>query len=261
MARRRTLGLALGGGAARGFAHIGVLKALSDHDIHPDMVAGTSAGSLVGALYCAGYSWYDILLEAKSVDWKDLIRPTIPTMGLFGLDGLESIIDDLVARRTIEQLPRPFRAVAVDLCRGDEVVFDRGSVNHAVRASCNVPGVFVPFVDADRVLVDGGLLNNVPADVVRQMGAEVVIGVNLNSDATDPVPAPDNVIQILLRSAALFMNATVLKAREAADLLIEPDLQGFAYHDLTRYEELVHRGEMATIAALEKIQSLLKGKK
>ena len=241
----------------RGFAHIGVLKVLADHGLKPAAVAGTSAGSLVGALFCAGYSWYDILLEANSIEWKDLIRPTLPTHGLFGLDGLEQILEGMIGTRGIEELPIPFRAVAVDLTTGTEMVFDRGPVHHAVRASCSVPGIFVPVQHERRVLVDGGLLNNVPADVVRSMGTDVVIGVDLNADAVDPTEPPENVVQILLRSAAVFMNLTVSKAHQAADVMVAPDLRGFSYHDLSRVDELVERGEMAMAGVIETVHSLM----
>lgn len=251
--RKKTLGLALGGGAARGFAHIGALKALDDAGISPQFVAGTSVGSLVGALYCAGRRWSEILAKAEGMDWRDLVTLTFPRLGVVKPEGLRDLLEELVGQRSVEELPIPFAAVAVDLVSAREVVLDSGPVSRAVLASCSIPGVFVPVLEEDSVLVDGGVLNAVPADVVRRMGAEFVIAVDLNADVRGAGGHPENILDVLVRSMAVFMKATSGKGLDHADCTVQPDLKGFSYHDMARGRELFERGERAMREALEHV--------
>lgn len=255
--RKKSVGLALGGGAARGFAHIGVLKALDEAGITPGYVAGTSVGSMVGALYCAGHGWQEIMAKAEDMDWRDLVTLTFPKLGVVKPEGIRELLDDLVGQRNVEELSIPFAAVAVDLVAAREVVLDSGPVGRAVLASCSIPGVFVPVMEEDDVLVDGGVLNAVPADVVRSMGAEFVIAVDLNADVRGTGEHPENILDVLVRSMAVFMSATSGKGLKEADCVIQPELKGFSYHDMSRGKELFELGEQAARKALDQVRDRL----
>jgi NTE family protein len=251
----RKIGLALGGGAARGFAHIGVLKVLEEKNVRVHCVAGTSAGSLIGSLFCSGLNWRELSELARDINWGDLVSPTWPTLGIVNPDKLEKTLDRVLRGRRFEQLSIPFRAVAVDITTGEEVVLDSGPVARAVRASCSIPGIFEPTEIAGRLLVDGGLLNNVPSDVLKEMGAEVLIGVDLNADRVTH-HRPENLLEVFYRSLNILIHNSAQKARRAADIMVEPRLEEFAYHDLGRSDELIERGERAMAAQMEKLKGL-----
>ena len=177
------IGLVLGGGAARGWAHIGVLEVLEEAGIKPHCIAGTSIGALVGAVYAfGGIEGVRSLLD--SIDWKrmlGLIDPVLPKSGLVDGRRLEQLVRASVQEAEIQDLPIKFRAVAADLATGTEVIFDSGDVAEAVRASVSVPGLFTPVKRQDQTLVDGGLLNPVPVSVAREMGVDFIIVVDITS--------------------------------------------------------------------------------
>jgi NTE family protein len=178
------LGLALGSGAARGLAHIGVIRALQERHIPIDCVAGTSIGALIGAAYCAG-NLDALARDFNSFDWKrvaSLLDPVFPRSGLIDGQKVAAFLRTYVPFRNIEDLPLPFCAVATDMLTGDEVVLSRGDVIEAVRASIAVPGMLTPVRSNGRLLVDGGLVNPVPVNTTRAMGAESVVAVDLNHD-------------------------------------------------------------------------------
>ncbi|MFH2114207.1 MAG: patatin-like phospholipase family protein [Spirochaetota bacterium] len=243
--KKKNFGLALGGGAARGFAHIGVLKALDEAGLKPSFVAGTSVGSLIGALYCAGLSWQRIWQEAEELDWPDLVKITMPTMGLVNPDKLESLIERLVEGKTIEDLTVPFLAVAVDLVSGSETILASGPLGRAVRASCSIPGIFTPLDDGKRLLADGGIVNNLPARQVREMGAEFVVSVDLANSGWDQQKKPSNLLEVLFASTFIFMGNTGAQGRHASDLLVVPALTGFGFHDMSRKQEIMELGYQA----------------
>jgi len=251
----KRVGLALGGGAARGLAHIGVLKALEEEQIGIHCVAGTSAGSLIGSLYCAGMSWIQIKETAQGIDWGDLVSPTWPTLGIVNASKLERTLNGLLRRRRFEQLDIPFRAVAVDIASGEEVVLSSGPVAVAVRASCSIPGIFEPTELEGRLLVDGGLVNDVPTDVVSSMGADVVVGVDLNADRVIR-KRPENLVEVFFRSLNILIHNSAQRARRVADIMVVPRLAGFAYHDLKRLDELIAEGERAAREMIEELKSL-----
>ncbi len=260
MAARRSrgskVGLALGGGAARGLSHIGVLKVLEEEGIEVHCVAGTSAGSLIGSLYCAGLSWRDIKSTAKDIDWGDLVAPTWPTLGLAKSDRLEKTLGKILRNKSFADLLIPFRAVATDITTAEEVVLSTGPVAPAVRASCSIPGIFEPTEWEGRLLVDGGLLNDVPTDVVKDMGATVVIGVNLNADRII-ARKPENIMEIFYRSLNILIYNSTQKAQKAADVMVAPRLGDFAYQDLKRLDELVAKGEQAMREQLGNLNNAL----
>ncbi|MDX9959188.1 MAG: patatin-like phospholipase family protein [Spirochaetia bacterium] len=257
--KKKTFGLALGGGAARGFAHIGVLKALDEAGLKPAFVAGTSVGSLIGALYCAGLSWQEIWQEAEELDWPDLVKVTMPTMGLVNPDKLEALVDNLVKEKTIEELPVPFQAVAVDLVSGKEAILASGPVGRAVRASCSIPGIFTPLDDGKRLLSDGGIVNNLPARQVQQMGADYVVSVDLAYSGWDQQKKPANLLEVLFASTFIFMGNTGTQGRHASNLLVVPELAGFGFHDMSRKQEMLDLGYQAMQPHLKALVKRFRG--
>jgi NTE family protein len=237
------IGLALSGGAARGLAHIGVIKAFQEEGIEVSFIAGASVGSLIGALYAAGMSWSMMADIARKIKWKDLAQITLSPMGIAKHAKLKKIIDDLISGKRFEDLSIPFAAVAVDITSGEEVVLKHGSVAEAVRASSSLPGIFEPTVLGGRYLVDGGLLNNMPADVVRSMGADIVVAVELNAQRGEPHP-PKNILDILYRCFMLVLRNS-RNSLEEADFIITPQLEGKSYADLKPLDEMIELGEAA----------------
>lgn len=253
--KKRRTGLALGGGAARGYAHIGVLKVLETNGIGFDYVTGTSVGSLIGAFVCGGFGWKEIYDIAKKLSWKELVRPTLSGLGLVSTDKMERFVEDLLGDMDFDELRIPFRAVAVDIASAREVVIDSGSVARAVRASSSIPGIFEPVISGKMALVDGGVINNLPSALAREMGADRVIAVDLNASRSAS-RMPENLLDISYRSFAMLLDSSSAEGREDADVLIQPDLKGFSYHDLGQADELFRRGEDAATAALDRLAKL-----
>ena len=254
---RLRLGLALGGGGARGLAHIGVLGAFEDEGFEIDVITGTSVGSLVGALTAAGLGSRDIESIARDIEWTDLVGLTLPKVGLVRTEKMERLIDDIVGAGTIEELDIPFAAVATDITTAEPVIFTRGPVASAVRASCSVPVVFEPTEVDGRVLVDGGLVNEVPGDMARKLGADIVVAVNLNADRKNNEP-PQNLIDVLFYSLNILIAGTSQAGRIDADVTLEPELKGFGYAELKRIDELIQRGREAAENRIEDIRRLLR---
>ena len=252
---RKRVGLALSGGAARGFAHIGVIKVLQANDVTVDCVAGTSVGSIVGALFCGGYSWKEMREVADSLKWNELVSPTLSGMGLVTSGKLEAFIGELLGDIDFNDLRIPLRVVAADIARPREVVISDGSVARAVRASSAVPGIFEPLVEDDTAFVDGGVINNLPCEVVREMGAQKVIGVDLNHDRPQ-ASMPVNLLDVSLRSFAMLLDCASEEGREDADILIQPDLTDYSYHDLSKADDLVRLGEEAAHRVVKQLRRL-----
>jgi NTE family protein len=249
--RMRSTGvvLALGGGAARGAAHIGVLKVLAEEGIPVRGVAGTSVGSVVGAALCAGRDWRWLLAEARRLRWADLVQPTVPRMGMLATERLERYLERLLGVALIEDLALPFAAVAVDISTGEEVVLRAGRLAPAIRASCSVPGIFEPVAVGGRLLVDGGLLNDVPADVARTLVAGPVVAVKLNGGTRVPA-RPRTIFDVISSSFAILAFHGIQQGLSVADIVISPDLGRMGYRDLHRVDELVAAGERAARVAL-----------
>jgi NTE family protein len=261
--RQRKLGLAFGGGAARGLAHLGVLKAFEEAGLHADVVCGTSAGSIVAALYAGGYSWETVVDVTRTLDWPDFIQPVFPKMGLVRADRLEERLEELLGDRTIEKLEIPFRAVTVDLVTGEQYIIDSGPVARAVRASCSIPGIFEPVEDGERCLVDGGVLNDVPFDVCEEMGADFVVAIDLNGDIVQG-RRPENIFNVLMFSFAVMArgcrtNHALANTRRLR--VIQPNLSDFSYYNLKRMDELMQRGEDAMRREMPELLGALKKRK
>lgn len=248
--------MALSGGAVFGIAHLGVIKVLEENDIPFDIIAGTSVGSLIGAFLAAGYTSIQLLKMTKSLSWDDIGRVTVPKMGLLNSRKLENFIDEKLGRIDIQRLQKQFAAVGVDLASGKEVVFTEGIVSEAVRASCAIPGIFTPLVKADQVIADGGLINVLPTDVVKEMGADYIISLKLKP-VIEEGKAPQNIFHVLINS---FMIAwgKIAESAPIGDVTIEPDLSGLNPYDFKQGEELFSRGREAALKVLKKIKEDLK---
>lgn len=250
------VGLALGGGFARGIAHFGVLQALHEHRIPIHVVAGTSAGSLVGAMFCAGLDPWLMQRAAERMNWRALVRLRLRRDGLLDSDGLERFLLGNVGDLQFEELRTPLCVTATDLNAGTEVLLSSGRVATAVRASCAFPGIFLPVRLQGRTLVDGGLVNSVPTTVARRMGADVVIGVDLNKPSDEQKP-PRNLLHIMLYSLAVVQRPQILQLLSEADVAVQPDLNEFSVIELERVQDMVAVGRQATEAIIPAIQEAL----
>lgn len=245
----KRVGLALGGGAVLGAAHIGVLKALKEKNIRVDLVSGTSVGSFIGAFYAFGMPWDQIDRITRELKWLDVSSISISRYGLLSNSGLGELIMEHLGDVSLEQAKVPLAVVATDISSGEEVVLTKGSVAQAVMASSCIPGVFVPVEIDGRLLVDGGVVENVPIDPLKRMGAEYVIGVDLNSGRM--AEKPENIVDVLLRSFHFLRRSATRRQTGEADLLILPDLTGFNMYDLDQAGELFEAGYKEAARMLE----------
>jgi NTE family protein len=250
----RKVGLVLSGGAVRGAAHLGVLQVFDEAGIKPDLVVGVSAGSVAGGLYCAGLSPVELQKIGKEMNWKHLGRLIPPGLGLFDISRMEKVIDDLTGGVTFEKLKIPFAAVAVDILTDKLVVLRAGSLARAIRASCSLPGIFSPLEDGDRLLIDGGTLNNLPVGVARDMGADYLIAVDLLPPPTTPSERPQNIFEMWSLSIYTIMRARYLDA-QIADVHIQPDIATTSFIDFGQMDLLVQKGREAALAHVARIKS------
>lgn len=257
MTDRRTpkIGLALGSGGARGFAHIGVLKVLEAHNISVDLVAGSSMGSLIGALYCNGIEPGMMEKLAVNLKRKHWLDPIVPNMGLVAGEKIKQLVRLLTHQKNLEQLTTPLAVVATDIETGEKVVFREGPIDQAVRASISIPGIFVPEKVGDRVLVDGGVVDRVPVSVVREMGADIVIAVDV---AQYEIKMKVRSIFDVIAQAIDVMEREILRHQIlSADLIIRPQVGQYSSISYTDVEEIVAEGERTALEQIEAIQSLI----
>jgi NTE family protein len=249
------IALALGGGAARGFAHIGVIKALEAQGIVPDIVVGTSAGSVVGSLYASGLSGFELQKVALQMDETQVGDWSLPDRGVFKGEALQNFINHAVGNRPLEKLNRTFAVVATDLHSGEPVIFRTGNTGMAVRASSCVPGVFQPVSINGREYVDGGLVSPIPVRIARSLGADLVIAVDIS--AKPQSGKTQNTLGVLLQTFAI-MGQTLGRAELAeADVIIRPQLADVAATDFQGRHLAVLEGEKATVSALPDIRRRL----
>ena len=254
------IGLALSGGAARGIAHIGALKALKEAQIPIDMVAGTSSGALIGALYASRLDIETIERVALDLKWREFADFTLPKMGLISGKGIEEFISEHTGVSDFKELKIPLAIITTDLISEREVVFREGLLARIVQASCSIPGVYTPVKYKDMLLVDGGVINILPTDVLRRMGADFVIGVDVNTKATIG-PEPKNVFQVILQSWDVISRQGAKRARQDADLIIYPEIGDISKVDLKRARELLQAGYQATREVIPQITKEMKRKK
>lgn len=255
-AERPRLGLVLGGGAARGIAHVGVLEALEESGIRPDLIVGASAGALVGSLAAAGISAIRIGGWARTMRWSVLARPVMSRSGLMSNDRLERFVARALPCRRFEELPIPFACIATDLESFEPVLLWSGDVPSAVRASCALPGIIVPVRRGGRLLIDGGVAQNVPAAIARLLGADIVVAVDVNRSYRRAAPA-SNIFSILAQTYFTLGRAAERVATQRADVVIAPDVGDIGVDELHRGLELVRAGEAAARVALPRIRTLL----
>ena len=256
---RPRLGLALSGGAARGVAHVGILKVFEEERIPVDFIAGTSAGALVGGAYAAGMTIAQLEELGRTLRWRDFGRMTLSRLGVQSNARMEEYIRERFPLTRFEDLPIPLAIIATDLRTGAGVVMrDEGDLGFAIRASCALPGWYVPVTDADgRQLVDGGLVANIPSAVARSLGADVVVAVDVNAEGAKFLGPPQSAIGILMQSLILVQRTASLHQREVADVVISPAIGHIRWDEMTRAEELLTAGETAARAALHTIRELL----
>lgn len=287
--KRPRIGLALAGGAALGFAHLGVLEIIDSLDIPVDFIAGTSMGGIVGGLYSVGYSVPELVNITLSTNWTDIFtdKPSRRLMPYFekkntgryqvefALDGLTPVLPSglIMGQKvslifssltygfdnleTFDDLPTPFRCVAVDLITGKEVILDKGSLSIALRSTMSIPTVFAPIEYEDKLLIDGGVLNNFPVDVVRDMGADIVIGLNL----VYPEKTKEdysNLFDVMDRTTEIPRNSRLLENINASDLYIEEQTEGLSLMDFDPeiIPEIIHRGKTAAYNNIEALKKL-----
>lgn len=251
-ARAPRLGLALGGGAARGFAHIGVIQVLEEAGIRPDLVVGTSAGSLVAALYASGKSGPELARLALAMDESAITDWSFPGRGVIRGEALARYVREQTGARTIEQFVLPLGVVATDLDSGQAVLFQRGDAGQAVRASSAVPAVFQPVKIGTREYVDGGLVSPVPVRFARQMGAELVLAVDISSPP-EGNPTGD-AMRLLLQTFAIMGRSINQFELKDADLVLRPRLAGHSGADFTVRRQAIEAGREAAIAALPQLR-------
>ena len=249
------IGLALGGGAARGFAHIGVIQVLEDAGIRPDLVVGTSAGSLVAALYAAGRSGSELARVALAMDESAITDWSFPGRGMIRGDALARYVREQTGGRSIEQLPLPLGIVATDLDNGQAMLFQRGDVGLAVRASSAVPAVFQPVSIGGREYVDGGLVSPVPVRFARQMGAELVIAVDISSPPDGN--ATSDPFKMLLQTFSIMGKSINGFELKDADIVLRPRLLGVSSADFTARKRAIDAGREAAMAGLAALRARL----
>ena len=255
VAAKPKIGLALGGGAARGFAHIGVIKMLEAQGIVADYVAGTSAGAVVGSLYAGGYDAFAMQKIAVQLDEKIFADWTLGGRGLLKGEALQDFINQHLNKRPLEKLNKPFATVATDLNSGERVVFRTGDTGMAVRASAAVPGVFQPTQFRGRSFVDGGLTSPVPVRAAREMGADIVIAVDI-SDRPEGQPV-DSLAAILWQTTTIMGGIIGANELKGADIVIRPKLRYVKSWDFTARHDAMLEGEKAALAALPDIRQKL----
>ena len=250
------IGIALGGGFARGIAHIGVLKVLEEEGIAVQMVAGTSVGAIMGAAYCSGVSLAELEELAETVRFTSFARWTLSRYGFASNDRMITFLQRVLKVHTFEELRIPLGVTATDFRTGAGTVFTTGSIIDPVRASCAYPGMFLPVEIGGRWMVDGMLSHPVPTVPLRAMGAERVIGVHLKGQWSK-CTAPRHLLDVVGQSFAIAQDMMSTVWKGAADIVIEPDVAGFDYDDFKRASQLIRVGEVAMRSALPEVRKWL----
>lgn len=256
--RQPKIALVLGGGSAKGFAHVGVIRVLEQEKIPIHMIIGTSVGSLIGGLYAANPNSFDLEWLAFKIDRGDVLDFSIVYSKLGPVQGakLEGFIDQNVKVKRVEDTKIPFTPVATDLNTGETVLLERGSLAKSIRASSSIPGIFVPVTFDNRTLVDGGVTNNVPCDIARAKGADIVIAVNLQKDVKSQAAA-ESLVDIIAQSISIMMRESSRSKLGSADVVIEPEAKGISMFDFTQKKRLMEEGIKAARQAIPKIKALL----
>lgn len=249
----KKIGYALSGGAIRGFAHIGVLKELEKHGILPDYICGTSAGCIIGGLYAAGFSASELEKIAKKLTLFDLAAVSFNKKGMISSKALVSFLAKNLNNITFSELKIPFKAIATDIKTGSKVVFEEGNLVHAIKSSALFPVMFAPSSGKDKYIFDGGICNNLPVSDVKEMGADIVIAVDLIPPAGVEFE-PQDMFSICDRSIDVLIKKSMEKQAKKAEILIEPITEAITSYDPSKTDLLIKLGEKAARKAIKKIK-------
>jgi NTE family protein len=250
------LGLALGGGFSRGFAHLGVLQVLEQNHIPVSFIAGTSVGSILGAAYASGAPLTRIMDTCRKIRFRDFARWRVSRLGFASNQRIGELIENVFESRTFEDLKIPLAVVATDLATGEPVVFSHGNLSDAIRASCAFPGLFEPVQIGTRCLADGGLVAPVPTRAARSLGASRIIAVSVGVE-DGRRGAPSNIFQVVSRAVSAAQKHQLEVWERHADLVLRPDVQSLAWDDFDRADEAIEAGAQAARRALPRIEKLL----
>ncbi len=253
---RPVIAFALGSGAARGFAHVGVLNVLAKHGIEADIVVGSSAGSVVGAFYAAGIRGEALLQAAQQLDMKKLTDWVYPNRGVVRGERLQQYVNQLVENQPIESLPTRFAVVATDLASGELVTFNVGNTGAAVRASSSVPGVVQPTHINNRDYIDGGIVSQVPVHIARQMGADIVIAIDV-SGMLLPKDQLNTTVAVMRQAMLIAMHRLSEAEVQSADILIRPELGDIGANSFELRSQAVKAGEEAARGEIENIKQAI----
>lgn len=236
----KNIGLALGGGAVLGASHVGSLRAIHDYEIKVTHLAGTSIGAFVGAFYAFGMNYKEINLIASELNWLDISSISLSRYGLLSNDKMGKLITEYLGNKNIEDAEIPLAVVTTDISTGEKVVLKKGPLAKAVMASTSIPGIFKPVEIQGRMLVDGGVVENVPIQSVKDLGAKYVMGIDLN--AKNKYERPNDILDVILNSFHYLLKQTVRLQTQDADLLIEPDLSQFNHSETNQVDDLIEKG-------------------
>ncbi len=258
MERKKT-GLALSGGAARGFAHLGVLKVLEENGIPIDFIAGTSAGSFAGGAFASGLKVAEIIEMSRKIGWFKMAGFSYSAKGFLTNAPMGNFIKQNFPFRKFEDLPIPFAAVACDLETGKSVVLkDSGDLPFAIRASCAIPGVFMPLEDEKgRKLIDGGVVAPIPTKAVRKMGAEIIIAVDVLACGATYWGTPSTLLGVFFQSALMLLRAASKAQHYRADVVIIPQIAHLRPDEIGKIDEFIEAGEKAALEKIDKIKALI----
>jgi NTE family protein len=254
--RPRGIGLALGGGFARGYAHLGVLRVFEEQQLPVSCIAGSSIGSILGAAYASGAPLNRIIDKCRQIRFRDFARWRVSRFGLASNDRLGALVQRFFDSRQFEELSIPMAIVATDLGTGDPVVFRQGSLADAIRASCAFPGLFEPIQIGTRYLADGGLVAPVPTRAARETGAPIVVGISVGLH-DGLCGAPTNIFQVVSRAVSAAQKHQLESWERHADIVLRPSVQSLAWDDFARIDGAIEAGAAAASAALPRIRKLL----
>lgn len=272
MLERKKVGVALSGGEAKGLAHIGVLRILEENNIPIDFISGTSMGAVVGALYSANPNAKELEKKVKAVKWKKLVDFSFPKCGFIKGDKIEKYLEEnLKPCKSFKDLRIPLFVTAVDIENNKEIIFNRGNIVRAVRASISIPEIFVPVVTKKGTLIDGGLLDPLPIQILKESGADIIIAVNVNSiikvehkkgksfifKNTRKTP---NILSTFLKTSSLIVNEMTrnILEKQPGSILITPSMKGIKSSDFSKSSIIIKRGKQATKKFIPEIEKLLK---
>lgn len=249
------VGIALSGGTAKVITHIGVLRAFEDAGLRPTVLAGTSGGSMIGVLYAAGVSLDELTGLANDVNWRRLARIRLPKLGFLSSGRIEDFMREQIGEARLENLSPPIHVVATNLLTGDKTVFSSGPAAPIVRASCSIPQIFSPVEIDGGLYSDGGVVEYLPVETLRELPCDITVGVHLGAylDFSQP---PQHLVGLILRVLGVVAQRNARSSAALADVVVRPDLRGFGGFDLNRAEEMIEVGYQAGLVAVEEVRAI-----